>query len=140
MIDRIQFFFQTHAFGVCTRLGEKLGIATSSIRLFFIYASFLTFGSPVIIYLALAFVMNIRKYLRRRKSVEGSASRPVPCAGVLRGPRLNAIAIVTSNHRLLASNPLDLFIHWPTIPAGRPCDEGQVTVTGPVRVWMGRDR
>ena len=65
---RIQHFFEEHAFGVCTRLGEKLGIATSAIRLFFIYASFLTFGSPVIIYLALAFIMNIRKHLRRRNS------------------------------------------------------------------------
>jgi phage shock protein C len=67
-IKRIQDFFEEHAFGVCTRLGEKLGIATSGIRLFFIYASFLTFGSPVIIYLSLAFVMNIRKHLRRRNS------------------------------------------------------------------------
>jgi phage shock protein C len=67
-IGRIQHFFEEHAFGVCTRLGEKLGVATSSIRLFFIYASFLTFGSPVIVYLALAFVMNMRKHLRRKNS------------------------------------------------------------------------
>lgn len=65
---RIQHFFEIYAFGVCTRLGEKLGMATSSIRLFFIYASFITFGSPVIIYLALAFVMNIRKHLRKQRS------------------------------------------------------------------------
>lgn len=62
----MQEFFEKYAFGVCTRLGEKLRIPTSGIRLFFIYASFLTFGSPVIIYLALAFVMNFRKMLRRR--------------------------------------------------------------------------
>jgi len=68
MIDRIQHFFEQRAFGVCTRLGEKFGIATSSIRLIFIYASFLTFGSPLVIYLALAFVMNIRKHIRRRNS------------------------------------------------------------------------
>ncbi len=67
-IQRIQDYFEGHAFGVCTRLGEKLGIATSSIRLFFIYASFLTFGSPVIVYLCLAFVMDIRRHLRRRSS------------------------------------------------------------------------
>jgi phage shock protein C len=67
-IKRIQDFFEVHAFGVCTRLGEKLGIATSSIRLFFIYASFLTFGSPLIIYLCLAFVMDIRRHLRKRSS------------------------------------------------------------------------
>lgn len=65
-MKRIQSFFEDQAFGVCTRLGEKLGIATSGIRLFFIYASFLTFGSPVIIYLVLAFIMNARRYLRRR--------------------------------------------------------------------------
>ena len=69
MVNKIQFFFEQYAFGVCTRLGEKLGIATSNIRIFFIYASFLTFGSPVLIYLALAFVMNIRKYLRKRNPV-----------------------------------------------------------------------
>ena len=69
MVDKIQFFFEGYAFGVCARLGEKLGIATSNIRLFFIYTSFLTFGSPVLIYLALAFVMNIRKYLRKRNPI-----------------------------------------------------------------------
>jgi phage shock protein PspC (stress-responsive transcriptional regulator) len=69
LVKRIQHFFEEHAFGVCTRLGEKMGIATSSIRLFFIYASFLTFGSPVIVYLALAFIMNMRRHLRRRSTI-----------------------------------------------------------------------
>jgi phage shock protein C len=64
-MKRVIQFFENHAFGVCTALGEKLGIASASIRLFFIYASFLTLGSPIIVYLALAFVMNIRKHLRR---------------------------------------------------------------------------
>jgi len=65
----MQEFFEKYAFGVCTRLGEKLRIPTSSIRLFFIYASFMTFGSPLLIYLALAFVMNIRKHVRRRNTL-----------------------------------------------------------------------
>jgi len=67
--QKIQDLVELYAFGVCNRLGEKLGIATSSIRLFFIYASFLTVGSPVIIYLALAFIMNLRKYFRQRNPV-----------------------------------------------------------------------
>ncbi|MDX1627951.1 MAG: PspC domain-containing protein [Fulvivirga sp.] len=67
-MKKVQHFFEKYAFGVCTRLGEKLGLATSSIRLFFIYTSFLTFGSPILIYLALAFVMNLRKHLRRRNN------------------------------------------------------------------------
>ena len=65
MMKRIQSFFEDKAFGVCTMLGEKMGVATSSIRLFFIYASFLTFGSPVIIYMSIAFLMNMKKHLRK---------------------------------------------------------------------------
>ncbi|MEQ9426789.1 MAG: PspC domain-containing protein [Cyclobacteriaceae bacterium] len=67
-MKQLQQFFEKYAFGVCTRLGEKLDIPTSSIRLFFIYASFLTFGSPVLVYMALAYVMNFRKWLRRRNN------------------------------------------------------------------------
>jgi phage shock protein PspC (stress-responsive transcriptional regulator) len=42
-------------------LGEKFGIASSRIRLWFIYISFLTFGSPIIIYMILAFWINIKE-------------------------------------------------------------------------------
>lgn len=69
MITRIQYFFERNAFGVCNALGENLGIATSNIRLFFIYASFLTLGSPLLVYLALAFIMNIRKHVRKRNPI-----------------------------------------------------------------------
>jgi len=62
----MQEIIEKYAFGVCTKLGEKLKIPTSSIRMFFIYTSFLTFGSPILIYLSLAFVMSFRKLLRRR--------------------------------------------------------------------------
>ena len=67
-MKKIQKFFETQAFGVCTKLGEKLNIPISSIRIFFIYASFLTFGSPVILYLALYWTMDIRKLLRRSRN------------------------------------------------------------------------
>ncbi|MEM6360750.1 MAG: PspC domain-containing protein [Bacteroidota bacterium] len=68
-MERFQIFIEKNAFGVCSQLGEKLGIASSSIRIFFIYASFITVGSPIIIYLALAFIMNIRKYMRKRDPI-----------------------------------------------------------------------
>jgi phage shock protein C len=67
-MKKIQTLFENQAFGVCTFWGEKLGIATGSIRLFFIYSSFLTIGSPLIIYLALAFLMNMHIHLRRKRS------------------------------------------------------------------------
>jgi phage shock protein C len=69
-MEKIKTYIESQAFGVCTAIGEKLGIATSSIRLFFIYISFLTLGSPIVIYLALAFVLNMRRnFIRNNRSV-----------------------------------------------------------------------
>lgn len=67
MIDRLVAFFEKQAFGVCEYLGEKLGIASSSIRKYFIYLSFLTFGSPIIIYLVLAFLLENREYFKQKR-------------------------------------------------------------------------
>ncbi|HLU16814.1 MAG TPA: PspC domain-containing protein [Edaphocola sp.] len=60
---RLRSFVEYQAFGVCTKIGEKLNIATSRIRLWFVYISFLTLGSPLIIYMILAFWMNIKHYV-----------------------------------------------------------------------------
>lgn len=61
-------FWEFQWFGVCTKLGEKLGLSTSSIRKFFIYLSFLTYGSPILVYLALAFLIDFRKSMRKKRS------------------------------------------------------------------------
>lgn len=55
------------AFGVCTAIGERMGLATSRIRMWFIYISFLTLGSPIIIYMILAFWMNMKRYILMRR-------------------------------------------------------------------------
>ena len=60
-MQKMKDFFELQAFGVCTAIGERLGIATSKIRMWFIYISFLTFGSPVIVYMVLAFWRSIRR-------------------------------------------------------------------------------
>jgi len=65
-------FFEERAYGVCSKVSEKLQVPTYTVRLFFIYASFLTFGSPLIIYLALAFWIDVRKVLRRRRTLQVS--------------------------------------------------------------------
>jgi phage shock protein PspC (stress-responsive transcriptional regulator) len=62
-MNKLREFIEVQAFGVCAAIGEKLGIATSRIRMWFIYISFLTMGSPVIIYMILAFWMNIKRYI-----------------------------------------------------------------------------
>jgi len=51
------------SFWFCSAIGEKLGIATSRIRMWFMYISFLTLGSPIIVYMVLAFWMNIKRYI-----------------------------------------------------------------------------
>jgi len=62
-IQRMRYFVELHAFGVCSAIGEKLGIASAKIRMWFIYISFLTLGSPLILYMILAFWMRIKKYI-----------------------------------------------------------------------------
>ena len=62
-MNRVKQFIEWHVFGVCTAVGEKMGIATSTIRKYFIYISFLTIGSPVIIYLFIAFWLNVKRYI-----------------------------------------------------------------------------
>ena len=67
MMNRLKSFMEMRAFGVCTYIGNKIGIRISKIRLFFIYATFITLGSPILIYLSLAFLLNIRQYMKRKK-------------------------------------------------------------------------
>lgn len=64
MIRMIVQWFEQQAFGVCQWLGEKLGIRTTTVRMYFIYLSFFTFGSPVIIYFILAFLLEHKAYFR----------------------------------------------------------------------------
>lgn len=60
---KLKNIVEWNAYGVCTAIGQRLGIAASKIKLWFIYVSFLTLGSPVIIYMILAFVRNIKHYI-----------------------------------------------------------------------------
>jgi len=62
-MNRFKDIVEWNAFGVCTAIGNRLGIATSKIRQYFMYASVLTMGSPIIIYMVLAFFRNVRKYM-----------------------------------------------------------------------------
>lgn len=64
MLYKLKHLIETGAFGVCSWLGEKMGIASSRVRLFFVYISFLGLGSPVILYMILAFWVNMKNYIR----------------------------------------------------------------------------
>ena len=63
MMNVVRFLMERSAFGVCASLGNHLGLSIERIRLYFVYLSLLTFGSPVIIYLVAAFFLNLKRYL-----------------------------------------------------------------------------
>ncbi|HQW25929.1 MAG TPA: PspC family transcriptional regulator [Saprospiraceae bacterium] len=62
--DTKRHFLEKSAFGVCQQVGEWMRINPATIRMYFIYLSFITFGSPLVIYLFMAFWLNIKKYFQ----------------------------------------------------------------------------
>jgi len=66
-MKKIKQLIEWQVFGVCTAIGERMGIATSVIRKYFIYITFLTLGSPVIFYLFIAFWMNVKNYIHNSR-------------------------------------------------------------------------
>ena len=66
-MNRFKDFVEWSAFGVCSAIGDRIGIATSRIRMAFMYITLLTLGSPIVIYMILAFWMNMKRYMRARR-------------------------------------------------------------------------
>ena len=64
-MKQLPAFLHRSAFGVCEYIGLKMGLASARVRVYFIYLSFVTLGSPIIVYLFVNFWLNIRQYLRR---------------------------------------------------------------------------
>ncbi len=69
MINDLKNLLEKSAFGVCSYLGEKMGIASARVRMYFIYASFIALGSPLIIYLVAAFWLNVKRYIKQRRNL-----------------------------------------------------------------------
>lgn len=58
---------EMNVYGVCAYLGRKMAIPSKKVRLFFIYTSFLALGSPIIIYLILTFILNLKYSIRAKR-------------------------------------------------------------------------
>ncbi|HJS00374.1 MAG TPA: hypothetical protein VJ780_05520 [Flavobacterium sp.] len=67
-ILKLKFFFEKYGFQVSSRLADKLGMRASSIRLFFIYISFVTAGLGFGVYLTLAFWIKIKDLFRSKRT------------------------------------------------------------------------
>ena len=64
----LKFFFEKHGFHVSSRLADALGMRASSVRLFFIYVSFVTAGLGFGVYLTLAFWIRLKDLIRAKRS------------------------------------------------------------------------
>ncbi|MFN5423493.1 MAG: PspC family transcriptional regulator [bacterium] len=62
-MGNLKHYIEWQLFGVCTRIGEVMGISTFTIRKYFIYISCMTLGSPVVFYFIYAFWMNLKRYI-----------------------------------------------------------------------------
>ncbi|MCK5907896.1 MAG: PspC domain-containing protein [Flavobacteriales bacterium] len=74
MYDRfilpLKYFLEKRGFEVSSRFGDRLGMSPSSIRLFFIYLSFVTLGLSTGLYLILAFLLKLKDMvITKRTSV-----------------------------------------------------------------------
>jgi len=69
MIEKIKSHLEIGAFGVCEWLGKKLGLKSNKIRIYFIYLSFFTAGSPILIYFVLAFWLEHKNYIGHMKEM-----------------------------------------------------------------------
>jgi phage shock protein C len=66
--DSYKFLIESKLFGVCERIGDRLKMPAKDIRLFFIYASCMTIGSPVILYMILAFWIRMKDYVKAKRN------------------------------------------------------------------------
>ena len=68
ILNRINNFFKDRVerstFGVIDYVSSKFGVASSKMRLYFIYTSFLTLGSPLILYVIVLFWINLKNFIR----------------------------------------------------------------------------
>lgn len=68
VVIELKYFFEKNGFHVSSRLADKLGMRASSVRLFFIYISFVTVGLWFGVYLTLAFWIKLKDLIRSKRT------------------------------------------------------------------------
>lgn len=67
-VIKLKYFFEKYGFHVSSRLADKLGMRVTSVRLFFIYISFVTAGLWFGVYLTLAFWIRLKDLVRAKRT------------------------------------------------------------------------
>jgi hypothetical protein len=65
---KLKYFFEKQGFHVSSRLADRLGMRANSVRLFFIYISFVTAGLWFGVYLTLAFWIRLKDLIRAKRT------------------------------------------------------------------------
>ena len=68
LVLQLKYFFEKHGFNASSRLADQLGMRASSVRLFFIYISFVTAGLWFGVYLTLAFWIKLKDLIRAKRT------------------------------------------------------------------------
>ena len=68
LIYNVRTFFERHGFYVSSRVADKLGMKAKSVRLFFIYISFATFGFGFGLYLTIAFWLKLKDLVYTKRT------------------------------------------------------------------------
>ena len=68
IVLQLKYFFEKHGFHVSSRLADKMGMRGCSVRLFFIYISFVTAGLWFGVYLTLAFWIKLKDLIRAKRT------------------------------------------------------------------------
>ncbi len=68
LVYKMRYFFERHGFDVASRLADRLGMRAKSVRIFFIYVSFVTVGVGFAMYLTLAFLLRLKDLVYSKRT------------------------------------------------------------------------
>ncbi|ORL47470.1 hypothetical protein IIF7_01875 [Zunongwangia atlantica 22II14-10F7] len=64
----MRYYLERNGFYVSSRLADKIGMRAKSVRLFFIYVTFFTFGIGFAVYLTLAFWLKLKDLVYTKRT------------------------------------------------------------------------
>ena len=64
----LRYYLERNGFYVSSRLADKIGMRAKSVRLFFIYVTFFTFGVGFAVYLTLAFWLKLKDLVYTKRT------------------------------------------------------------------------
>ncbi len=68
IVLKLKYFFERQGFHISSRLADRLGMRANSVRLFFIYISFVTAGLWFGVYLTIGFIIRLKDLIRAKRT------------------------------------------------------------------------